>query len=164
MLLLLGCNRVGEPTPASLPTPVVLSQWAATAEASSSFGFPDWSATRATGAPEVNACVDDPRAWASARGDGLAWLELGYARPVYATEVRIYQTLGRGAVARVLLIDDAGVAQLVWEGTDNGICPGVLAVSFSRTVFRVHRVRVELDESRTGFWNQIDAVELIGLP
>jgi hypothetical protein len=24
-------------------------------------------------------------------------------------------------------------------------------------------VRIDLDESRTGFWNQIDAVELIGV-
>jgi hypothetical protein len=38
-----------------------------------------------------------------------------------------------------------------------------LSVSLPRTDYRVEGVRVELDESRTGFWNQIDAVELIGV-
>ncbi|MBN1487716.1 MAG: hypothetical protein JW981_08750, partial [Anaerolineae bacterium] len=147
------------------PTPVVFSQWATVAEASSEFGFPDWAASRATGAPEIDACVDDSRAWASARGNGVEWLELSYARPIYATQVKIYQTLGRGAVSRVLLVDREGTAQMVWEGTDNREpCPGVLEVAFPKTSYKVVGVRVELDESRTGFWNEIDAVELIGVP
>jgi hypothetical protein len=32
------------------------------------------------------------------------------------------------------------------------------------TSYRVVGVRVELNESRTEFWNQIDAVELLGIP
>ena len=119
---------------------------------------------RATGAPEVEVRADDPRAWASARGNGLAWLELTYEEPVYATEVRIYQSLGRGGIARVLLVDANGGQHLIWEGTDSAeICPGVLSVSVPRQAFRAAGVRVELDESRTGFWNQIDAVELVGV-
>ncbi len=147
------------------PSGAPLSQWAVKAEASTEFGFPDWAASRATGAPDVPECVDDSLAWASARGSGLEWLELTYAEPVYATGVRIYQTLGRGAVSGVLLVDRDGVAQLIWEGTDQRApCPGVLEINFLRTSYRVVGVRVELDESRTGFWNQIDAVELSGYP
>ncbi|MCD6344522.1 MAG: hypothetical protein J7M17_02795 [Anaerolineae bacterium] len=164
LALMAACGRDAEPEVMPTPTPVILAQWAVGAQASSAYGLPDWSARRATGAPDVNVCGDDPRAWASARGNGLEWLELSYAEPVYATEVRIYQTLGRGAVARVHLRDESGESHLVWEGTDtDDTCPGVLRLSFPRVTYRVAGVRIELDESRTGFWNQVDAVELIGV-
>ncbi len=146
------------------PTPQTFSQWAAAAEASSQFGFPDWAVNRATGAPEIQACKDDSRAWSSALGHGVEWLRLTYTRPVYATEVRVYQSFGRGAVARVSLIDETGALQRIWEGMDTAApCPGALVISVPQTSVRIVGVLVDLDESRTGFWNQIDAVELIGV-
>jgi hypothetical protein len=159
-----GCERAETLLTQTTPTPSVLSQWAIAAEASSQFGFPDWSVTRATGAPAINACADDSRAWASARGNAVEWLRLRYAQPVYATEVRIYQTLGRGAIFRVSLVNEAGAAQRVWEGEDtDSTCPGVLSVVVPQTAERIVGVHIDLDESRTGFWNQIDAVELVGV-
>jgi hypothetical protein len=142
-----------------------ISQWAATATASSFYGLPDWSPNRATGAPDVTTCSDDARAWSSARGNGVEWLELTYSGHVYATEVRVYQTFGRGAVSRISLIDVEGNAQVAWEGEDvTAPCPGVLIARVAQTSTRIAAVRIDLDESRTGFWNQIDAVELIGVP
>jgi len=159
-----GCEHAETLITQTTPTPTVLAQWAIAAEASSQYGFPDWSMTRATGAPAVNACADDSRAWASARGNGVEWLRLTYAQPVYATEVRIYQTLGRGAIFRVSLVTEDGVAQRVWEGEDTDrTCPGVFVVTVPQTAERIVGVNIDLDESRTGFWNQIDAVELIGV-
>lgn len=159
-----GCELQDTLLPQTTSTPSELSQWAVKAEASSQFGFPDWSVTRATGAPEIDACEDDSRAWASARGGGIEWLRLTYAQPVYATEVRIFQTLGRGAIFRVSLVDEEGVAQSIWEGTDaTDPCPGVLAIAIPQTDVRIVGVHIDLDESRTGFWNQIDAVELVGV-
>ncbi len=145
-------------------TPQAFSQWASAAEASSQFGFPDWGVNRATGAPEIQVCKDDSRAWSSALGNGVEWLRLTYTRPVYATEVRVYQSFGRGAISRVSLIDETGTAQRIWEGTDTAQpCPGALVVSVPQTTVRIVGVLIDLDESRTGFWNQIDAVELIGV-
>jgi len=167
-LILPGC-RPATPTPEVVPqgpTPVLnaFSQWAVAAEASSQFGFPDWSVRRATGVPEINACVDDPRAWSSGRGSGLEWLQLTYSAAVYATEVRVYQTFGRGAISRVSLIGEDGTVEEVWSGTDvSAPCPGILSVPLPRTAYRVKSVRIDRDESRTGFWNQVDAVELIGV-
>ncbi|MBN1259703.1 MAG: hypothetical protein JXB35_03395 [Anaerolineae bacterium] len=164
VFVLVACGEEVEPEAAPTPTPTVLVQWAADVQASSEYARPDWSAERVIGPPEIEACVDDPRAWASARGNGLEWLLIHFDQAVYATEVRIYQTFGRGALSRVHLIDEAGGQQLVWEGTDAvDVCPGVLSVSMPRTGYRISGVRIELDESRTGFWNQIDAVALIGM-
>jgi len=160
-----ACGRVEQLVLEPTATPMAFSQWAIAAEASSQFGYPDWSVNRVTGAPDVGECADDARAWASSRGDGLAWLQLTYAEPVYATEVRIYQTFGRGAVSKVVLMGQDGEAEVIWEGMDvTAPCPGVLAISVPRTPYKVVRVRVELDESRTGFWNQIDAIALVGMP
>ncbi len=160
-----ACGRVEPPVLEATPTPTLLSQWAVAAEASSQFGFPDWSTGRVTGAPDVGVCADDARAWASARGDGLAWLQLHYADPVYASEVRIYQTFGRGAISKVSLLGEDGYVEVVWEGMDvTAPCPGTLVIQFPRTVNRVNQVRIDLDESRTGFWNELDAVALLGVP
>lgn len=53
----------------------------------------------------------------------------------------------------------------VWEGTDSvEPCPGVLEVRMAITSTQVSVLRIDLDESRTGTWNQIDAVELVGIP
>jgi hypothetical protein len=158
---LLGGDRAGTTGPAT----DALSQWAVAATASSAYGRPDWSPNRASGPPDVNACSDDPRAWASSRGNGVEWLELEYGEPLFATEVRVYQTFGRGAISRITLIDLEGNSRIVWEGRDVDVqCPGVLIARMEPTVTKVARVRIDLDESRTGFWNQIDAVELVGLP
>jgi hypothetical protein len=146
------------------PTPEVLTQWATSATASSHYGMPDWSPSRATGPPDVNACADDARAWASARGNGVEWLQLGYSMPVRVTEVRIHQSYGRGAISRVTLIDVSGQSLVIWEGEDaRDPCPGLLTIGVARTESRFVTVRIDLDESRTGYWNQIDAVELIGM-
>lgn len=162
-IILSACAHIAPPVPEATATPQVFTQWAVSAEASSQFGYPDWSARRATGAPEVNACRDDARAWASARGGGLQWLLLTYSQPVYANEVVIYQTFGRGAISKVLLVSVDGTAEEIWSGADSDSpCPGVLSVAIPRTAYKVTKVRIELDESRTNFWNQIDAVALIG--
>jgi hypothetical protein len=146
------------------PTPQVLSQWAVSATASSHYGMPDWSPNRATGPPDVNACADDARAWASARGSGVEWLELGYGIPVHVVEVRIHQTYGRGAISRVTLIDVTGQTLIIWEGEEaRAPCPGLLTIGVARTESTFATVRIDLDESRTGYWNQIDAVELVGV-
>jgi hypothetical protein len=166
VLILAGCGQIDRAlNPDVTPTLPVVSQWAVSASASSWYAFPDWSPNRATGAPDVNACADDARAWASARGNGVEWLELTYAEPVAVVGVRVYQTYGRGAVSRLSLIDAEGNAAIIWEGIDTtDPCPGVLEVTFPRTEQVYTKVRVDLDESRTEYWNQIDAVELLGIP
>ncbi len=62
-------------------------------------------------------------------------------------------------------MDPEGMPMTVWEGADTTEpCPGVLEVRVEITSTQVSVVRIDLDESRTGTWNQIDAVELVGIP
>lgn len=166
LLVLSSCAVLGsEGAVKPTSTPGLLSQWATTATASSHYALPDWSPSRATGAPEITLCADDARAWASARGNGVAWLQLEYAEPVFATAINVHQTYGRGGVSRVTIVDASGNAEIVWEGTDDPEpCPGILTLLVPPTSVKVATVRVDLDESRTGTWNQIDAVELVGVP
>lgn len=164
LCFLAACRAENAPPLAAPPTPAAFSQWATSAQASSQYGIPDWSAKRLLGPPDVEACADDPRAWASARGNGVEWLLLSYAVPMRVAEVRVYQTLGRGSISRISLLDVAGNLYPVWEGVDTADpCPGALTIAFPLTEFQVVSVRIDLDESRTGFWNQIDAVELYGV-
>ena len=65
-------------------------------------GNSDYSAAQALGAPDVNACTDDPRAWSPSSADpypGVSpagdpvddWLELTYDEPVSVHQVRLYE-------------------------------------------------------------------------
>lgn len=163
LLVLTAChNSVGDGE-VPLATRETFSQWVMSASASSEYGYPDWGSQRVTGAPDVNACADDSRAWASARGNGTEWLLLEYRVPVFATQLNIYQTYGRGAISRITIYDAIENGEVVWEGQDStSPCPGILSVPIPQKDYRVSRVRIDLDESRTHWWNEVDSVELVG--
>ncbi len=163
LLVLAACQSgtVNEAVPQA--TRETFSQWVMSASASSEYSYPDWAIERVTGAPDVNACVDDSRAWASARGNGTEWLLLEYRVAVFATEINIYQTYARGAISRITVYGEEDNSEVVWEGTDStSPCPGILSVPIPQQLYRISSVRIDLDESRTHYWNQIDSVELVG--
>ncbi len=150
-----------------------LSQWAVRAEASSSYGEDSWSAMQATGAPNVTRCIDSTSAWASRGTSGIETLTLFYSTPVEATEVSIYQTYNPGAIVRVeLLPADGSAAIIAFSGVDpTTACPGIFTIPIVTSTGRrfqsgqtaVDGVRISLDQTLTNNWNEIDAVELVGL-
>jgi hypothetical protein len=88
-------------------------QWAIQATASSTYndaqGTAGWSANQATGAPNVDKYGDDGAAWTSKTPDGgIEWLDLKYPRPVHATEVRVRESCGSGAVIKIEVYDEQG--------------------------------------------------------
>ena len=93
---------------------------------------------------------------------GGEWLLLAYDPPVRAFGLRVHEVLSPGAVARVTLIDEAGVAHVAWEGVDPTTKPGVFQLDFPATDYAVRQVRLDLDTSRRKGWNEIDAVGLVG--
>jgi hypothetical protein len=142
-------------------------QWAISASASSSYndaqGAAQWSANQATGAPNVEKYGDDGRAWTSKTPDsGIEWLELKYPKPVHATDVRVRESCGSGAVIKIEVYDEQGGAHAVWQGNDPTTELNYLIVKFPKTTFKTDRVKVTLATNVVPGWNEIDAVQLVG--
>ena len=142
-------------------------QWAIQATASSTYndaqGTAGWSANQATGAPNVDKYGDDGAAWAPKTPDsGIEWLDLRYPRPVHATEVRVRESCGSGAVIKIEVYDEQGQAHAVWQGNDPTTELNYLMVKFPKTAFKTDRVKVTLATNVVPGWNEIDAVQLVG--
>lgn len=144
-------------------------QWAASATASSQYGAPRYGPVQATGAPNIplGMAGDNPDAWCPAsKNDGTAWLELTYARPVHATEVRVRQNDTAGAIAKVEAIEPDGTAHVWWEGVDPHQPPAIrqiawFAVRVPKTSYLVARIKLTLNLAARPGWKQIDAVQLV---
>ncbi len=141
-------------------------QWAVSARASSEYRPTDYSALQATGAPNVTRHGDHARAWAPKLADGgEEWIELTFAQPVRATEVRVVQNFNPGAIMRIEVIDEAGTAAIVWTGPDKTVYAkneiGTLAAKFPVTEKPIARVKLVLDAKVVAGSNEIDAVQLL---
>lgn len=142
-------------------------EWAILATASSSYndaqGQAAWSANQATGAPNVDKYGDDGKAWTSKTQDaGIEWLDLKYPKAVHATEVRVRESCGSGAVIKIELFDEGGLAHTVWAGNDPTTELNYLMVKFPKTSFKADRVKITLATNVIPGWNEIDAVQLVG--
>ena len=147
-------------------------QFAADAEASSSYGdtkenSQSYSPWQATGKPNCENYADDGRSWTSKDADkGIEWLRLKFEKPVNATEVRIRQNMGPGAVIKIDLIDTDGKSHTIWEGIDKTkYDPELISwfyAKFDKTAYKTKEVKITLATNTIGGWNEIDAVQLIG--
>jgi hypothetical protein len=147
--------------------PQEIRQWAASAKASSAYGDSAWNAEQATGAPNVNECGDNGLAWASFQADGVDWIELTFETPVIPTEINIYQSFNPSQVVKVDLIGTDGTTYKAWEGEPEktSTCPDLMTITFDKKqTMQVNKVVVHVDQSILALgWNEIDAVELVGL-
>lgn len=153
-------------TPSQPPVAGVLRQWAGGAVASSEYSSPDYSAQQATGAPNTPQCGDIATAWASETSDGVDWLEVTFATAVVPTGINIYETHSPGFINKVEVKDQAGLYYTVWEGTPGVVeeCPRVVSIPVSGVNARVNAVRIHVDQRNDGYYDEIDAVELLGQP
>lgn len=144
-----------------------LRQWASSASASSEYGSTDWSAAQATDAPDAE-CGDDVRAWASAYTIGEEWLELTYYEPVIPTEIHIHQSYNASQIVEVAVVSADGQLHTVWKGQAEEVayCPDIMTITLSKKFqFPVIGVRLWIDYDALELgWNEIDAVELVGVP
>jgi hypothetical protein len=147
-----------------------IEQWASSATASSSytqFGEDRWSPDQTTGEPDTAECGDYDTAWASETSTGEDWLEVTFDTPVDPTEINIYETYNPSAVVKVEVRDENGEYHTVWEGEPELMdeCPYVNNFySESGLGVKADTVRITLDQSVNPGWNEIDAVQLIGIP
>ncbi len=166
-LLIESDRPVFEPTPLPpVSTADELRQWADTATASSEYSSDAWSATQATGAPNTTECADTRTAWASSDSRGVDFITLQYAQPVIPTQVNIYQTLGPGSITSVQLVTVSGALIDVPDSADppgNTDCPGIFTLDLSGITDQVIGVTINVDQTIGEGWNEIDAVELVGV-
>jgi hypothetical protein len=142
-------------------------QWAFDVTASSTYndakGTASFSANQVTGAPNVDKYGDNGNAWAPKTEDaGIEWLDLKYPRPVHATAVRVRESCGSGAVIKVELFDEQGVAHTAWAGNDPTTDLNYLMVNIPKTAYKTARVKITLATNVIPGWNEIDAVQLVG--
>jgi hypothetical protein len=149
-------------------------QWAVGATASSTYAgekAPDaktqYTAFSATGAPNVERYSDNGNAWAAETADkGIEWLEVTFAKPVNATQIRIRQNSAPGAIIKVELIAEGGARHTMWQGMDDTRYPpntiGWFDRTFDKTDYKVTGARITLATNAVPGWNEIDAVQLLG--
>lgn len=143
-------------------------QWAASAAAGSQYGRTQYSAAQATGAPNISVAGNSPDAWCPAgKNTGMDWLEVSFAKPVQATEVRIRQNDTVGAIAKIEAIEPDGTAHVWWEGIDPYKATAVreivwFAIRVPKTAYLVAKIKVTLNLAAATGWKEIDAVQLVG--
>jgi|GEM_PF-6921855 len=129
----------------------------------------DWSAAQMTGPPDTPLAGDLPTAWASKEQDmGEVWLEFDFPESVRPERLRIHETFHPGAVARVYVMSgepDSDEA-VIWIEAWHGNAPTPEAPAWFEIPLEASdttsTIRVIVDTSRVGGWNEIDAVELLG--
>jgi len=138
-------------------------QWASSATASSEYTPDEWSAHQATGAPNVVGCSDDPLSWASADADDGEWLEVDFEHSVFPTRVEVFENLTASGIVKVELRDEASTYHTVYTSTPKMLdCPRVLAIPVTNVDVKIKGVRIHFDQVALGYWNEVDAVLLVG--
>jgi hypothetical protein len=148
-------------------------QWAVDANASSTYASDEtdknagWSPNKMTGKPDVDNYGDNGDAWAPKQSDkGIEWVKLTFPKAVNATDIKIRQSYGPGAIIKVELIDDRGKSHAIWEGVDKTKYePDKIRYfisSFDKTAYKTKTVKITLATNTVQGWNEIDAVQLVG--
>jgi hypothetical protein len=144
------------------------AQWATTAKASSTFGDDDGKPSDSSLASNVIGATDG-KTWTNNRQDmGMDWLEVGFAKPVVAKEVRVVFQGGDGveAVSKVELQDPQGKWNTVWSGIsdmkeDERGRRTWFVRSFEKTSYPVSAAKITIANNLERGYKVIDAVQLV---
>lgn len=141
-------------------------QYAAGAKADSERSALEWGAIQAVGAPNITTCGDSRFAWSTEQINGQGTLTLYYVQLVKPTAIRIHETYNPGFITRVAIVDNQGQEHIVHEASPalSFQCPFVRIILIEKADYAANSITITVDQSTsTGGWNQIDAVELIGI-
>ena len=147
------------------------AQWATSATASSSFGDamdkPADSHDPSTPWQATGTVNGD--AWTNNQQDiGFDWLQLDYARPVSATEVRaVLDENAVKSITKVELVGVDGAAHTVWSGTsdvarDERGSRTWFVRTFDATPYPVKAVKLSFANAVANGYKNVDAVQLVG--
>jgi hypothetical protein len=145
----------------------LVHQWASSASASSQLGDSDWSASQAAGGPDVPQCGHDSRAWANADPAERATLTLVYDQPVFPVRIAISHAYYPTSVVQVEVVDINGQHTVVVNKTPAliNVCPFTEVFTVANVLSSpVNTVIITVDQAQIRSWDEIDAVELAGVP
>lgn len=142
------------------------TQWATTVrDVSTQYSPTSWSANQVLGAPNVfPSGGDHANAWASLGADDREeWIEVGYAQPVHASAVEVYETYNPGAVSAIELVTASGERVTAYQGAPaaTGLTTHKLRAELGCTSEPIVAVRVRLASPQVAGWNELDAIGLV---
>lgn len=146
------------------------AQWATDAKASSVFGDENGRKPSESNMPARATGPADGNQWTNNSTDrGFDWLELSYATPVNATEVRVVIGGGQGveAINKVELQDTDGKWNTVWEGLsdtkrDQRGNRTWFVRTFDKTAYKAKGVKITFANNVQRDYKVVDAVQLVG--
>jgi hypothetical protein len=150
----------------SLAGRLQVDQFAASALASSELDSLTRGAVQAAGPANTTECGDFYTAWASASPNEVATLTVLFAELVTPTGILIYESFNPGFIVKVEFVDLYGEVHTVYDSLPQPRqqCPFTLVIPIIDADYKGNRVTITVDQSASpGGWNQIDAVELIGI-
>lgn len=144
-------------------------QWAATLIGfSSQYSEENWSARRVLGPPDVYPQHGDQvNAWASKGADDAdEWIEVGFAQPMRASAIELYETFNPGAVTEIELVTASGNRITAYSPAAAAKAPQAnkLRVEMACTDEPVVSVSVRLASRQVTGWNELDAIGLQSCP
>jgi hypothetical protein len=161
-------GEVNSDTVETTPTDEI-RQWAIIASGSSEYSGGSWSFGQATGEPDTFECGDRGTAWAAASSTSREMLILEFEQAVIPTQINVHQSYNPGAIVMIDVGNTANRDQVLplpdsADPLGNTPCPGVFSLDVSGVEEPIDFIVLYLDQSITGNWNEIDAVELVGIP
>ena len=147
-----------------------LSQWATSATATEEYGT-GLRASDATGEPNSfgQDCKDGVNAWALAAFRNQGSLTLTYATAVVPTSLKIHQIYSRGGIWKIEVSANNSTWTSIYTSDPNlavsGTCDenDILKVNVTKVSTPIKYVRLSVDQTESGRYTEIDAVQLIGL-
>lgn len=144
-------------------------QWAASAKASSTFGDDRKNVSSVNQGSNVVGAPDG-KTWSNNQQDmGFDWLELSYAKPINATEVRAV-FLGKHAtesISKLELQDTDGKWNTVWSGISDqkeerrGERTWFVK-KFDKTAYKVKAVKLTFANNLSHGYKEVEAVQIVG--
>lgn len=144
-------------------------QWAATAKASSTFGD-DRNSVSSVNETLNAAGAPDGKTWTNNQQNmGFDWLELSYAKPSNATEVRVVfpDEHGVESISKMELQDTDGRWNTVWSGISDQKADRRgertwFVKKFDKTAYKVKAIKLTFANNLSHGYKVVDAVQLVG--
>lgn len=142
-----------------------IRQYAASVWASSDRGLVEQGPAQAAGPPNTEGCIDSVTAYAPDNQVNQAVMTLYFPQVVTPTGLVVYESFNPGYISRIEMTDLFGEVHVVYDAIPQGrgVCQP-LAITIPDAEYQANVVTIYLDKTNSpAGWNQIDAVELIGI-